>query len=76
MIKEEYAVAEDLGSYYRVPADHRDLNYEKYFEEGNQKLTKIEEYNSNNTKILTVSEIKEILLKIDYVQNELKKWRY
>ncbi|MEL3960612.1 nucleoside-diphosphate sugar epimerase/dehydratase [Lysinibacillus endophyticus] len=76
LIKEEYAVAEDLGSYYRVPADHRDLNYEKYFEEGNQKLTKIEEYNSNNTKILTVSEIKEILLKIDYVQNELKKWRY
>ena len=52
LTKEEYVVAEDLGGFYRVPADKRDLNYDKYFAEGDQKLTTVEEYNSDNTQIL------------------------
>ncbi len=74
LTKEEYVVAEDLGGFFRVPADQRNLNYDKYFVEGSKKLTKIEEYNSNNTHILNIEEIKERLLNLDYVQNELKKW--
>lgn len=74
LTKEEYVVAEDLGGFFRVPADQRNLNYDKYFVEGSKKLTKIEEYNSNNTHILNIEEIKERMLNLDYVQNELKKW--
>ncbi|AZU64488.1 polysaccharide biosynthesis protein [Neobacillus mesonae] len=74
LTKEEYVVAEDLGGFYRVPADQRDLNYDKYFDEGNKKLTIIEEYNSDNTQILTVEQIKEKLLELDFVRNELKEW--
>jgi UDP-N-acetylglucosamine 4,6-dehydratase len=74
LTKEEYVVAEDLGGFFRVPADQRDLNYDKYFAEGDQKLTTVEEYNSNNTKILNIEQIKEKLLELDYVQNELKEW--
>ncbi|MEH7159010.1 nucleoside-diphosphate sugar epimerase/dehydratase [Neobacillus drentensis] len=74
LTKEEYVVAEDLGGFYRVPADKRDLNYNKYFAEGDQKLTTVEEYNSDNTQILSIEQIKETLLKLDYVQHELKEW--
>jgi UDP-N-acetylglucosamine 4,6-dehydratase/5-epimerase len=74
LTKEEYVVAEDMGGFYRVPADQRDLNYDKYFSNGDQKLTTIEEYNSENTQILTVEQIKEKLIELDYVQNELKEW--
>ncbi|WP_277673307.1 nucleoside-diphosphate sugar epimerase/dehydratase [Piscibacillus halophilus] len=74
LTKEEYVKAEDLPGFYRVPADQRDLNYDKYFAEGDQKLTTVEEYNSDNTQILTVEQIKEKLLELDYVQNELKEW--
>jgi UDP-glucose 4-epimerase len=74
LTKEEYVVAEDLGDFYRVPADQRDLNYDKYFVEGDQKLSTDVEYNSNNTQILNIEEIKEKLLKLDYVQNELREW--
>ncbi len=74
LTKEEYVKAEDLPGFYRVPADQRDLNYDKYFAEGDQKLTTVEEYNSDNTQILTIEQIKETLLKLDYVQNELKEW--
>jgi UDP-N-acetylglucosamine 4,6-dehydratase/5-epimerase len=74
LTKEEYVKAEDLPGFYKVPADQRDLNYDKYFAEGDQKLTSIEEYNSDNTQILTIKEIKEKLLELDYVQNELKDW--
>lgn len=74
LTKEEYVVSEDLGGFFRVPADQRNLNYDKYFVEGSKKLTKIEEYNSNNTHILNIEEIKERLLNLDYVQNELKNW--
>jgi len=74
LTKEEYFVAEDRGDFFCVPADKRDLNYDKYFVEGSQKLSNEDEYNSNNTKILNVEEIKEMLLKLDYVNNELKGW--
>jgi UDP-N-acetylglucosamine 4,6-dehydratase/5-epimerase len=74
LTKEEYIVAEDLGGFFRVPADQRDLNYDKYFVEGNQKLSSVEEYNSDNTQILTIEQIKEKLLELDYVQNELREW--
>lgn len=74
MTKEEYYVAEDLGDFYRIPADKRDLYYEKYFTLGDQNLSIEKEYNSNNTKRLTVDEIKEKLLTVDYIQNELAGW--
>ncbi|WP_047150836.1 polysaccharide biosynthesis protein [Aneurinibacillus tyrosinisolvens] len=74
LTKEEYVVAEDLGGFYRIPADQRDLNYDKYFVEGNQKLTNVEEYNSDNTQILSIEQIKEKLLELDFVKNELNKW--
>lgn len=73
LTKEEYLVAEDLGDFYRVPSDKRDLNYEKYFTEGNRDLQNVEDYNSHNTRRLNVAEIKEKLLSLDYIINELKK---
>ncbi|AEF17825.1 UDP-glucose 4-epimerase [Thermoanaerobacterium xylanolyticum LX-11] len=74
LTKEEYLHAEDLGNYFRVPADNRDLNYDKYFVEGDVKLSTEIEYNSNNTEILNVEQIKEKLLKLDYIKKELEKW--
>ena len=69
--KEEVVFAEDLEDYYRIPADNRDLNYNKYFVEGSQNNQSEEDYNSSNTKRLSVSEIKEKLLTLDYIKNEL-----
>ena len=63
--KEEMAVSDDLGNYYRVPKDSRDLNYEKYFDEGKSKLSSVDEYNSHNTERLDVQGTKELLLKLD-----------
>lgn len=74
LTREEHEVALDMGGFYRVPADKRDLNYDKYFVEGDQKLSSEEEYNSNNTERLNIEQIKEKLLALDYVQNELKGW--
>lgn len=74
LTKEEYIVAEDMGGFYRVPADTRDLNYDKYFVEGDQKLSSQEEYNSDNTERLNVEQIKEKLLQLKYVRNELESW--
>jgi UDP-glucose 4-epimerase len=71
--REEMAVAQDLGDYYRICADTRDLNYNKYFVEGEQQISGKEDYTSNNTKILNITEIKEILLKVDYIQEELRR---
>lgn len=75
LTKEEYLVAKDMGGFYRVPADKRDLNYDKYFVEGDQNLTTEEEYNSHNTERLNVEQIKEKLLQLDYVREELENWR-
>lgn len=74
LTKEEYLHAQDLGDFFRVPADKRDLNYDKYFVEGNEKLSTEEEYNSQNTQILSVEQIKEKLLKLDYIKEELEMW--
>ncbi len=74
LTKEEYLVAEDMGNFFRVPADTRNLNYDKYFVEGEEELSIDREYNSHNTQRLSVEEIKEKLLELDYVQNELKNW--
>jgi UDP-N-acetylglucosamine 4,6-dehydratase/5-epimerase len=69
--KEEMAKAEDLGDFYRVPADFRDLNYTKYVQEDGPKLVN-DEYNSDNTNRLGIPELKELLLTLDYVKDELK----
>lgn len=74
LTKEEYIHAEDLGGFFRVPADKRDLNYDKFFVEGNQQLSTEQEYNSHNTQILTVEEIKQKLLALDYIQGELAQY--
>lgn len=74
LTKEEYLPAEDMGGFYRVPADQRDLNYDKYFIDGSKELSTQNEYNSNNTEILNVEQIKEKLLELDYVKDELKGW--
>jgi len=75
MTKEESAKSLDLGNFYRIPADNRDLNYNRYLKEGSQNITEATEYNSNNTKILSVDEIKDKLLALDYIKDELKAWR-
>lgn len=68
--KEEMVSAEDLGDYYRIPADKRNLNYQKYENVGNKDLETIEEYNSHNTKRLDVEEMKELLLKLDLFKED------
>jgi len=75
LTKEEHLVAIDRGNFYQVPADTRDLNYDKYFVEGSQKLSTQDEYNSHNTERLNVGQIKEKLLELDYVRNELESWK-
>jgi len=73
LTREEMAKAEDCGNYFRISADSRDLNYNKYFIEGESEISVQEDYNSHNTKILNIEEIKNMLLKVDDIQNELKK---
>lgn len=75
LTREEYLHAEDMGGFFRVPADKRDLNYDKYFEIGNEKLSIENEYNSHNTEILTVEQIKKKLLELDYIKEELEIWQ-
>ena len=74
LTKEEHVVAEDMGGFYRVPADKRDLNYDKYFVEGDEELSTEEEYNSHNTTRLDIEGIKERLLQLDYVKEQLESW--
>lgn len=66
--REEMFVAEDQGDYYRIPSDNRDLNYSKYFEEGEQDLSKVEDYNSHNTERLDVEGMKQLLRKLDFIR--------
>lgn len=72
LTREERVKAEDLGGYYRIVPDDRDLNYGKYFTEGEEKIAQVEDYNSHNTKRLDIGEIQELLLKLEYIQHELK----
>lgn len=69
--REEMAHAIDIGGYYRIPADNRDLNYAKYFSEGEQIISQIDDYTSHNTRRLNVGEIKELLLGLDYIEEEI-----
>ena len=71
LTKEECAKAVDMGDFYRVPADNRDLNYDKFFKEGDTQRVTIEEFNSNNTKRLNLEETKAKIASLEYIQNEL-----
>ncbi|HOJ45347.1 MAG TPA: nucleoside-diphosphate sugar epimerase/dehydratase [Bacilli bacterium] len=75
LTKEEYAIATDLGNFYKVPADKRDLNYDKYFVEGYEDHTLNQEYTSHNTTRLNVEQIKAKLLTLDYVKEQLASWK-
>lgn len=74
LTNEECANAIDLGNFYRVPCDKRDLNYDKYFVEGDTERNKLTEFNSNNTNLLKVDEVAEKLMELEYIRNELKIW--
>jgi UDP-glucose 4-epimerase len=69
--REEMAKAEDMGDYYRIPADNRDLNYAQFFSEGEEKIAQFEDYTSHNTEQLDVEQVKKLLLKLDFIQEEL-----
>ncbi len=75
LTNEECEHAVDLGNFYRVPCDKRDLNYDKYFTDGNVEINKLSEFNSNNTDLLNVEQVKEKLLELDYIKKELADWR-
>lgn len=74
LTKEECAHAIDLGDFFRVPKDKRDLNYDKYFKDGNQKLNSLSEFNSDNTIRLNLEQVKEKLLSLKYIRDEVAKW--
>lgn len=71
LTREELAKADDLGDYYRIAADDRDLNYGKYFTEGQEQISLMDDYNSHNTQRLTIPEIKQKLLELSFIQQEL-----
>ena len=71
LTKEECAKAEDMGDFYRVPADNRSLNYDKYFTEGDTRRAMIDEFNSDNTRRLDLAETKAKIASLEYIQNEL-----
>lgn len=73
LTNEECAKAIDMGNFYRVPADNRGLNYDKYFKEGDEKRNTLTEFNSNNTRILNVEETKAKIASLAYIQDELAK---
>lgn len=74
LTNEECAKAEDMGNFYRVPSDKRDLNYDKYFSHGDTERNVLTEFNSNNTQILDVVQVKEKLLSLSYIREELANW--
>ncbi len=73
LTNEECAKAVDMGNFYRVPADNRGLNYDKYFKDGDEKRNTLTEFNSNNTKRLNLEETKEKIASLAYIQAELAK---
>lgn len=73
LTNEECAKAVDMGAFYRVPADQRSLNYDKYFSQGDAKRNTLTEFNSNNTRLLNVEEVKEKLLELSFIREELEK---
>ena len=75
LTNEECAHAVDMGNFYRVPADKRDLNYDKYFIHGDVERNVLKEFNSNNTELLNKEQVKERLMALPYIQEELRGWR-
>lgn len=75
LTNEECAKAVDMGKFYRVPADNRGLNYDKYFKEGDEKRNVLTEFNSNNTELLNVEQVKKKIASLAYIQEELDKYR-
>lgn len=75
LTNEECANAIDMGDFYRVPCDKRDLNYDKYFQDGDEGRNVLCELNSNNTKLLTVEQVKETLLSLSYIREEVRSWQ-
>ena len=75
LTNEECAKAVDMGNFYRVPADNRGLNYDKYFKEGDEKRNTLTEFNSNNTRRLNLEETKEKIASLTYIQEELEKMK-
>ena len=73
LTNEECATAVDMGDFYRVPSDNRGLNYDKYFKDGDKERNTLSEFDSNNTELLNVEEVKEKLLSLEYIREELKK---
>ena len=71
--REEMVKAEDLGNYYRIPADTRDLNYNRFFIEGEAQISQMEEYTSHNTSRLNIEETKQLLLKLDFIKEDIKQ---
>jgi len=74
LTREELSKAEDLGGYYRIVADNRDLNYNAYFVEGREHVSALQDYNSHNTHRLDVEELEQLLLGLDYVKTQLESW--
>ena len=74
MTREEKVSAQDMGEYYRIPADTRDLNYAKYFEEGEEVVTQADEYHSHNTHQLNEEELREMLMELLEIQDDLKEF--
>ena len=70
--REEMVKATDMGDYFRIPADNRDLNYAQYFSEGEEDISKIEDYHSHNTQRLDVEGTKKLLMKLPLIQDDLK----
>jgi UDP-glucose 4-epimerase len=70
--REEMAKSEDMGDYFRIPADNRDLNYNKYFDEGQEKVSVIDDYHSHNTRRLDLEGMKKLLLKLEIIREDLK----
>ena len=75
LTREEFVKAQDMGDFYRIPADTRDLNYDKFSEKGDAKLASLEEYNTNNTRQLNVEQVKQKLLSLSYVREQLANWK-
>ena len=75
LTNEECANAVDMGAFYRVPADNRGLNYDKYFSDGNKDRNSLTEFNSNNTELLDVEQVKEKLLSLQYIRDEIAAWK-
>ena len=70
--REEMARVIDLEDYHMIPADNRDLNYAKYFSDGQEVISHLDDYNSHNTQRLNISQVKELLLNLDYIKEQLK----